>query len=699
MNEVDIVPSDDIWSLCERLRVEKLLISSEVSCLQQLHDEIYRKFLQLGLQSWNSKQHQLLLQRLVSSHNCVSQDNCCALSAQLNSAEVEEAYRRLGHHHSLFAKCLSLLFSSPLCTAELLHAVGPNQEISSDESIHAVFGLLYGNCVFPTDEKAVLETLSCLIRVQLLSHSNPRLIIRKGTAAFPRLYKLYSESLYAVKIFLTAALHDSVMLVLCQDEVFLDIDPNKSPLRFPSADRVRRFGDDPTSAQYHKKMAVHRKLIVERLVVLTHSFIKGICDAISCFPLGLIWLVQQLNSALTDIKRLSANEAALICTDLIVTNLLCPAIINPETIGIISDTPISHIARFNLMQIGQIIQTLALSRHETPQPHFQVFISHFKDSPICGLVGSLLSRPLPSFNSIFTSILSESHRTRELFRRTYFMGSLAEVNTLVSILHSSAVSKVSSDGIRAELNELRSRLPRSFSTNVSILDLAEAPVVLTSNSHVHQSTIRVSADKAHGSMLNSLPHISNRSHYPSTLLPRECFDVIVFHIDTQSDPIGLMSEDKYMESVVVEVAPKKRIGSGTLKRTCVVDTGSTVGSAVSEHTPDNASDLEEEAEDQHEVGSIPSSLEAPQEHSGSPSLDGRESPLSQAPGRGLQDNHEIETSDLFAASTAAGSEVDPSQRVLPTGVPVAVRKQNAEGLEEKFGKFTVPISQQSRLFD
>lgn len=30
-----------------------------------------------------------------------------------------------------------------------------------------------------------------------------------------------------LQIFLTAALHDSVMLVLCQDEVFLDIDPAK----------------------------------------------------------------------------------------------------------------------------------------------------------------------------------------------------------------------------------------------------------------------------------------------------------------------------------------------------------------------------------------------------------------------------------------------------------------------------------------
>ncbi|KIH69026.1 hypothetical protein ANCDUO_00631 [Ancylostoma duodenale] len=147
------------------------------------------------------------------------------------------------------------------------------------------------------------------------------------------------------------------MLVLCQDEVFLDVDPAKSPLRFPSADRIRRFGDDPTSAQYHKRVAAHRKLIVEKLVLLAHSFIKGICDAISCFPLGLIWLVQQLNTALIEVKRLTVDEAALICTDLIVTNLLCPAIINPENIGIISDTPISHIARFNLMQIGQIIQS------------------------------------------------------------------------------------------------------------------------------------------------------------------------------------------------------------------------------------------------------------------------------------------------------------------------------------------------------
>ena len=46
---------------------------------------------------------------------------------------------------------------------------------------------------------------------------------------------------------------------------------------------------------------------------------------------------------------------------------------------------------------------------------------------------------------------------------------------------------------------------------------------------------------------------------------------------------------------------------------------------------------------------------------------------------------------MAAASTRAGAAVDVSQRNLPR-VPVAVRKQNAEGLEEKFGKFTVPTT-------
>ena len=184
------------------------------------------------------------------------------------------------------------------------------------------------------------------MRQQLAAHANPRLVLRKGTSGACRLYRYYSENLYSAKVFLTAALHDAVMVVLCQDEIFLDIDPQKvfsrvheflpffspclqSSLRFPPAERIRRFGQDPTSSTYHKRMAAHRKAIVEKLVLISHNFIKGsrfsvekrfsmrriyfsagILDALPSFPPGLIWLVKQLYATLVHTKGMSDSEVS-----------------------------------------------------------------------------------------------------------------------------------------------------------------------------------------------------------------------------------------------------------------------------------------------------------------------------------------------------------------------------------------------------
>ncbi|EYC43504.1 hypothetical protein Y032_0491g2396 [Ancylostoma ceylanicum] len=157
-------------------------------------------------------------------------------------------------------------------------------------------------------------------------------------------------------------------------------------------------------------------------------------------------------------------------------------------------------------------------------------------SPICGLVGSLLSRPLGSLDSLFPPILRECHQSEELFHRPYFIGSLSEVNTLVSVLHSSALSKVSSNDVRTELGDLRSRLPKFFSSNVNDLDSSETSAESSSVPQTRQHT-RVLFDKVNTSVSTSPPKISSRSHHaPGTasLLPSECFDVVVFHIEGQS---------------------------------------------------------------------------------------------------------------------------------------------------------------------
>ena len=249
-------------------------------------------------------------------------------------------------------------------------------QYSSEDFTRAIFHVLYGSGIYPSDEKRVLEVLACLIKLQLSPLPDLRKTLRKGTTAFSRLYALLGEQLLSAKVFLTAAFHEPIMSLLSQDELYLDIEPNKSPLRFPAEERRKRFGNDETSPAYQQKLASYRTMIVGRLTTIVNKFVVSLQQSMSCFPPTLAWLVRKLYAALLD-KRLEEAEARLICTDLVITCFVCPAITNPETIGIISDTPISNIARFNLMQVGQVLQTMSLLQYEKPPGYFRELLSSF----------------------------------------------------------------------------------------------------------------------------------------------------------------------------------------------------------------------------------------------------------------------------------------------------------------------------------
>lgn len=64
------------------------------------------------------------------------------------------------------------------------------------------------------------------------------------------------------------------MFLLSQDELFLDIDPSKSPIRLNAEDRRRRFGVDENSKQYKERMAAYRRSIVDKLVAISSHFVK-----------------------------------------------------------------------------------------------------------------------------------------------------------------------------------------------------------------------------------------------------------------------------------------------------------------------------------------------------------------------------------------------------------------------------------------
>lgn len=114
--------------------------------------------------------------------------------------------------------------------------------------------------------------------------------------------------------------------------------------------------------------------------------------------------------------KITETETTLICIDLIFTYFICPAITKPEPLGIIEDTPISYIARFNLMQIGQILQSLAVYQFETLDPKLMDLYSQFDQDCVGGIVQSILSTSDNfSLDDIYPSANQLAHRQVALF--------------------------------------------------------------------------------------------------------------------------------------------------------------------------------------------------------------------------------------------------------------------------------------------
>uniref|UniRef100_A0A8C7GDA6 GTPase activating protein and VPS9 domains 1 n=1 Tax=Oncorhynchus kisutch TaxID=8019 RepID=A0A8C7GDA6_ONCKI len=206
----------------------------------------------------------------------------------------------------------------------------------------------------------VQSVLRYLVEFELKESDNPRRLLRRGTCAFSILFKLFSEGLYSAKLFLTATLHEPIMQLLVEDEDHLETDPSKVTERFTPAQQERLFGEKGSEG-YRQKVAAAVEANEAKLVTLVNKFIGYLKQNTYCFPHNLRWIVSQMYKTLSCVERLEVGEVRTMCTDLLLTCFICPAIVNPEQYGIISDAPINEVARFNLMQVGQLLQQLAMA--------------------------------------------------------------------------------------------------------------------------------------------------------------------------------------------------------------------------------------------------------------------------------------------------------------------------------------------------
>ncbi|EGV94254.1 GTPase-activating protein and VPS9 domain-containing protein 1 [Cricetulus griseus] len=366
----------DIHTLAHHLKQERLYVSSEKQLIQRLNADVLKTAEKLYRTAWIAKQQRINLDRLIITSAEASPAECCQHAKILEDTQFVDGYKQLGFQETAYGEFLSRLRENPRLIASSLVAGEKLNQESTQSAIYTVFTSLYGNCIMQEDESYLLQVLRYLIEFELKESDNPRRLLRRGTCAFSILFKLFSEGLFSAKLFLTATLHEPIMQLLVEDEDHLETDPNKLTERFSPAQQEKLFGEKG-SERFRQKVQEMVESNEAKLVALVNKFIGYLKQNTYCFPHSLRWIVSQMYKTLSCVDRLEVGEVRAMCTDLLLACFICPAVVNPEQYGIISDAPINEVARFNLMQVGRLLQQLAMTGSEEGDPRTKNSLGKF----------------------------------------------------------------------------------------------------------------------------------------------------------------------------------------------------------------------------------------------------------------------------------------------------------------------------------
>ncbi|XP_072016055.1 GTPase-activating protein and VPS9 domain-containing protein 1-like isoform X2 [Amphiura filiformis] len=349
----------ELVQLAKHLKQERLFVQSEKLLLMQIHEDVTQTADKLFRLSWVTRQQRQTLNSLCLASADAPPNVCCYRANALESVDFIDSYGTLGSDSIFYGELLGYLRENPKLLGQCL-ALGEREGVENTKlAVHTVMSAVYANCVVQVDERNALFLLQSLMEHQLSSSDDPRRLLRKGRCAFSQAFKLFTENLFASRLYLTAALHEPIMGVLMEDEKCLETNPQKALAQFTAEEIVQRFGTLGTD-EYHQKLSEYLELVNDQLVALCNRFMTCLKTNSYCFPQSLDWIISQLHKILSKSEHIDQTELRAMCADLLMVHFICPAIVDPEPYGITSDVMISKTARTNLMQVGQILQGLAL---------------------------------------------------------------------------------------------------------------------------------------------------------------------------------------------------------------------------------------------------------------------------------------------------------------------------------------------------
>lgn len=372
---------EKLYTLQKRLKGERLFIRQDKDIIRSLNDsvnETCKKVYHLG---WTTRQLWRNVERLITGAR-VFPSECTKTSILIENVIFEDSSKHLGYQDVKYGEFLSGLRTNPRLVAFLLDcATGHGVDIKDITKL--LFCCLYGGCILKEDENRVLKILQMLIEIQIATTDNVFDYFcspKSSLNGFTVVLRLYSEMLFTSKLYLTAALHGSVMQVIVDDSVCLDIEISTVLSRLQPRMIREKFGD-PGTPKSTRKMQDYLEFLQNCLVKLCNKFLKSLKDKIYCFPTSLRWILAQLGNVIRNKTNNDEKKTKALLGHVLMNYFICPAIINPEPFGINSDAFVSEIARYNLGQVASILRSMALAELGMKDPKVQSLLAAFE--PVC----------------------------------------------------------------------------------------------------------------------------------------------------------------------------------------------------------------------------------------------------------------------------------------------------------------------------
>lgn len=395
---------DDIVKLAQNLRKEHLFVNEQKQQIKGLNEKISNTCDRIFHVSWILRQQRLTLYEHIYSRKDFKDQNTstCEKANLIEQATFIDAYKALNNDSNI-TELLSYVRNNPDLIAQCLMQQLQDKN-TCEHASQILMSSVYGNAILHEDYMLTLRLLRNLIDKQLATNEDPRRLLRQKSAAFSAVFKAFTESLLEAKLFLNSTLNDSILHVLGEDEFMLEIDPNKAAIRFAAQERHRQAssigsqnshsspnhhngsfssqqqqpasssssnGNNQQSQQqqltnlpeFASNTKLYKTYVTNRLVSFTAKFIEGIRDNIHCLPPSLLWIIKYVYQQLSNEGKLTDRQVRTVCSDLLFSSFICPAILYPDYYGV-TDAYISPNGRFNLAQVAQIIQWLAVTNYE-----------------------------------------------------------------------------------------------------------------------------------------------------------------------------------------------------------------------------------------------------------------------------------------------------------------------------------------------